>query len=753
MTVAALAGFVTYELQTLGWKAFQDLCGAILSEVLGQTFLVFAPGNDGGRDGAFRGTWKSDDGELLGPFTAQCKFTSHPHSGFSIQRMSSEFETVRRLVARSLADTYILMTNFSISGNAEAVDVLRGLGIKRPLIFGYEKICHTIQHTPRLRRLVPRVYGLGDLTEILDERAYAQASQLLVSLQDDLAKFVPTASYRLAARALQKFGFVLLLGEPAAGKSTIAATLALSGIDEWKLRPVKIESPSAFEAHWNPNDPDQFFWIDDMFGATQYQPSLADQWSRLFPYMAAAIKQSARIVATSRDYIFRQARTDIKATAFPLIAHSQVVVNIEKLTNAEKEAILYNHLKRGDQPKGFRQRLKPFLTALAHSVHFKPEMARRLGTSLFTKNLELKSATLLQFFESPEDFLLEVIASLSDDQKAALGLIFMHGGSLPRPLDLEAQDSEAITRIGSSVGGVTASLNAMRDSMVAASENEDGQWWIFKHPTISDAFSAYISDNLELIDIYIRGTSTGRLLREITCGRSVKGAKIEVPRNRYPAVIERLIPHMQDANGAADVARFLADRCSKEFLNALLSAESDIEPLVRLDSYLSLSPHAMFCSRLITEDLATLEFKAQFVAAVTRLAIETPDLDFVTDPRLSAALTIGEMTAIMRNVREQLVPHLGQMVGEWASNCDSDPETYFEPLRDVFRTLERVFGNDDEALECIASADADIDAEIESMNQARAEHESRESDDYDWRTSRESYSRLSSRETFDDVDK
>jgi hypothetical protein len=594
---------------------------------------------------------------------------------------------------------------------------------------------------------------LGDLTEILDERAYAQARQLLVSLQDDLSKFVPTSSYRLAARALQKFGFVLLLGEPAAGKSTIAATLALSGIDEWKLRPVKIEHPSAFVDHWNPNDPEQLFWIDDMFGSTQYQPSLADQWSRLFPYMTAAIKQNARIVATSRDYIFRQARTDIKAGAFPLIAHSQVTVNIERLTNVEKESILYNHIKRGDQPALFRQQVKRLLPALARPIHFKPEMARRLGTSLFTKNLELNATTLADFFESPEAFLLEVIESLSNDQKAALGLIFMHGGSLPRPVAVASPDSDAITRLGSTVGGVTASLSAMQDSLVAAHENETGQWWVFKHPTISDAFSTYVSDNLELIDVYIRGTSTARLLKEITCGRSVAGAKIEVTPSRYSAVIERLVPHMQDVDGAADVARFLADRCSRDFLIAFLSVATDITPLVRLDSYLGRSPHAMFCARVITDGLSTPGFKEEFVAALTRLAIETPDLDFVTDRRLATALTISELADIMRDVRRRLIPNLGEMISEWASGCDSDPEAFFEPLRDVLQTLEQVFANDEEALDFIGSADAEIDAEVENMNEASGEARRRDSDDYEWQPSAHFEPLRSSRETFDDVDK
>ena len=50
--------------------------------------------------------------------------------------------------------------------------------------------------------LVPMVYGLGDLSRILDECAYAQALALLASLRDDLSKIVVTSSYKRAAAAL-----------------------------------------------------------------------------------------------------------------------------------------------------------------------------------------------------------------------------------------------------------------------------------------------------------------------------------------------------------------------------------------------------------------------------------------------------------------------------------------------------------------------------------------------------------------------
>jgi len=59
------------------------------------------------------------------------------------------------------------------------------------------------------------------LGQILDERAYSQARAVLESMREDLAKVVITASYGKAVEALNKHGFVMLIGEPAASSTKV----------------------------------------------------------------------------------------------------------------------------------------------------------------------------------------------------------------------------------------------------------------------------------------------------------------------------------------------------------------------------------------------------------------------------------------------------------------------------------------------------------------------------------------------------
>ena len=109
--------------------------------------------------------------------------------------------------------------------------------MKHGATFGSTWISQQIRENRRLRMLVPRVYGLGDLSQILDERAYAQARAILESLREDLAKVVVTDAYQKAAEALDKHSFVLLVGEPAAGRAYFIALLLAMAVTGPMERP------------------------------------------------------------------------------------------------------------------------------------------------------------------------------------------------------------------------------------------------------------------------------------------------------------------------------------------------------------------------------------------------------------------------------------------------------------------------------------------------------------------------------------
>jgi hypothetical protein len=176
--------------------------------------------------------------------------------------LADEVAKVGRLHTRGMCDSYLLLTNLAVTGRTDEWlrTQLRSLGVQHCLILDGRWISQQISQRPDLRRYVPRIYGLGDLGQILDDRRLRQARVLLSRLEADLATFVPTTAYRRAADAIAHHGFVLLLGEPACGKSTIAATLAMAALDNWQCGVRRVDSAEELVASWNPDEPSQLFW-------------------------------------------------------------------------------------------------------------------------------------------------------------------------------------------------------------------------------------------------------------------------------------------------------------------------------------------------------------------------------------------------------------------------------------------------------------------------------------------------------------
>jgi hypothetical protein len=328
-----------FELHRLGWKAFQDLCVALVEERLQRPVQTFLPTSDAGRDGAFLGQWDSINGKES---TIQCKFTSKVNHNLSLSMLSDELPKAKYLAKRKLAEDYIILTNHTVTGQSELRirDAFERVGVGRCRVFHRDWIVARIQMSGRLRMMVPRLYGLVDLTDILDDRAYQQAQLILSEMGENLQKLVVTEAHRKSVRAISQYKLVLLLGSPAAGKSTIGASLALGAADIWKCSTIKSTSPEHLQTHLNASGT-QFFWIDDAWGSTQYQRDRTENWNQIFPLMQGAIKKGTRFLITSRDYIWQSARKELKLQALPVLTKSQVIINVHDLTLEEKARILY----------------------------------------------------------------------------------------------------------------------------------------------------------------------------------------------------------------------------------------------------------------------------------------------------------------------------------------------------------------------------------------------------------------------------
>lgn len=705
----------TFDLHRLGWHAFQRLCLTVVREILGQTVQSFLDVNDGGRDGAFTGTWKQHHGETLsGMFVIQCKFTSRVGHTLVLSELSEEFEKAETLVAKGLCDVYVLITNAGISGATdEKIHAsLKMAGVKQVVTYGSTWLEEQINGNKRLRMLVPRIYGLGDLSQILDDRAYKQAKAVLDSMHEELAKVVITEAYTKAAQALDTHGFVLLVGEPAAGKSTIAAMLAMAAADRYEASVIKASRAEVLVDRWNTAECSQFFWVDDAFGSLQYESNLALEWNSKVQEIRAALKGGAKVVLTSRDYIYNAARRDLKVSAFPLLNESQVVVDVHALTLAEKQQILYNHLKFGAQPKKYLRELKPFLEDVATHPRFIPEMARRLSDPLFTKSLSLSSSGIGEFIEKREQLLVEVIEGLDSHSRTALALIYMRKDDLRSPVTPNDAEREALLRMGSSLGACLKALEALKGSLVVQTLFDGEPSWRFRHPTIGDAFASLVRQHVDLLDIYVRGTAVDHLLRQVTCGDVGLKNTVVLPSSMYSLMVDRLDEYMHEADmrkvyweAKRNLHNFLVHRCAKPFLQEYMARHPELPSQVDSPGlYLDAVSETMVAVRLHKTGLLPAESRLRFVEKLSEYAVQGEDLSVLDDADLRSVFTEGEYLEVIQQVKQLLVPRLSNVRLGFTSGYhydNEDPNELIAPYERTLDILEQCFPDDSKVLAAV----------------------------------------------------
>jgi len=718
-----------YDLHKLGWRAFQDLSAVILQVVLGQAFHTFADSNDAGRDGAYFLRWRTqDDPELqqlagVEAVTAQCKFSMQGTGTLTPSMLTGELTKVRRLKIRGLCDAYLLLTNLAVSGRTDAwlKDQLRAVGVEHCLVLDGRWICQQISRRPDLRRYVPRVYGLGDLGKILDDRRLRQARSLLSRLQSDLATFVPTATYRQAADAIADHGFVLLLGEPACGKSTIAATLAMTALDNWKCGVRRVDSAEELVASWDPDEPDQLFWIDDAFGAIRHDAALTDGWSRRMDQVMTAVSQGARLILTSRDYIYRDARPHLKVYAYPRLREQAVVVDVTGLTTTEKRQILYNHLRAGDQPRQTLERWRPHLLSVAAVTPFQPEVARRLSWQAFTHRTDLHSeGQLVRYMERPVTFLSDVLRQLEPGPLAALACVYLAGNELAAPIQFTPALTEAIQRLGATEGNTLSSFAPLDGTFLQLSTNAIGDpVWRFRHPTIREGFATVVAADVNAVGIFIDGLSDDELLQQVDCGGAeTRGALVRVPATLYPRVVPRVVITDNEQSWANPFAQFLQHRCSPEFLRAWSRAhEPDLERLLRFGPYLSACWEPGVLGVLHRAGALPEEVRRRAVKLLAEEALEMFDGGWLDDP-VCDLFTADERDELLEDVRSKILPHLEREIDYSADGYDSGtpPEHRYEEARNAISAYKDAFAGDKEASALLGTAEAYVTRRILSAD-------------------------------------
>ena len=496
----------------------------------------------------------------------------------------------------------------------------------------------------------------------------------------------------------------------------LAAILATTAIDGENHECMKCDGPLELAKRWNPHEKNRLYWVDDAFGPNQLRSDFVDCWINALPKVKAAIELGNRFILTSRSHIWHGAKPKLGTRNLPVLTNHKAIVDLGTLSPEEREQIIYNHLKAGNQDAAWKHRLKPHLPALAANPQLLPEIARRLGDSSFTKALNRLPHDLIKFVAEPEEFLVQTIRELDDAHQAAMTLIFLRQGRLPKHEFVSDSTNLVAEKYGVTVGDIAEALFELNGSFVLIRSENSKEIWAFVHPTFTDAVSTILSARTDLVELYVQGAKLETLLSEAICeGATAIRDAVVIP----PSATEHLVRRLVTAPDVAELNRplldFLSGRASEAVVKAVLDMDltmlgRDTPHFGRTDS----NPRLRFLARVHKLHRLPDALRYEIAYDLERNAVKNLDVSFLSDNDMLALLQptqLLQMGVQLVAALDSVVPELIETIADEA-DPDSDISDQFDQVQNYVERLREAFSSDDIVQSTLTSLSDDINDAI-----------------------------------------
>lgn len=379
---------------------------------------------------------------------------------------------------------------------------------------------------------------------------------------------------------------------------------------------------------------------------------------------------------------------------------SQVTIYVEQISRDEREQILYNHIKLGNQSQSYKTDLKSFLKLIVDCNSFSPEVARRLGDKHFTRNLSINNSSITSFTSNPMDFLSDTVNNLDAHCKAALTLLFMNGGEIESPVKIEVADPNYINRLGSTFHNLVKAYKFLEGSFTTEYQKDGQYYWKFKHPTIQDSLANKFSSDREFLKEYLLGADLIKIFSEVSCGISnVKGVKIIVPKSYYSSLIIRMMKlDRKIYTNSIRMSYFLSEKCNFDFLKELVETKPEYV------SSLQVYPQLKYCSdlkvliKLNSLGLLREDVRTEAVNRLSLTAVRHYDSG-IFDENINSIMTNNEKETVFEKIRCEAVCSIYNEVDNYFQDWNGEePNEYLSDLESALRAYKNHFVDENSVL-------------------------------------------------------
>ncbi|MGR6545712.1 nSTAND3 domain-containing NTPase [Paenibacillus tundrae] len=609
----------------------------------------------------------------------------------------------------------MIITNYSVGGvRIEEIkdQIMKEVnGLKGCEVYGEDWIISTINNNIELKRDIPRMYGIGDMTSILDERVMRSSGELLKHWEENIKTFIPTNNYIKALESLKRNKFLMITGGPQTGKTVIAQNLCLTIIQEdseYVVLSLKIDN---FMKHYNSNDQKRVYFFNDIFGEQSiYNLKVENLSEGFFENLQAAIQNGCYVICTCRDYVFNQVedngRIQKSTRSFTEIMDKRYTINInmDDYTLKEKKRILYRHIKNGDLPKEIKTKIKPFLSQIAAKEEFRPELARRLSNHFYSKSLTFDFNSVNDFFENPIDFLQSVFRELEESEKAAMILILLKNGRLPFTIINKHLDERILKIYDVKPVNITRALKNLKGSLISQDFVAGQTIWTPYHPSMKEALVDYFEQREEMMEIFISLADFETLVHKTSILNSKGKIFVSEDSDLWELLSKRLFSSLVEERWRGGtifedsylfrrekLVEFFLKETSEEFLLWFertfgdsqkvwreLTTESVYEQLHSVDTF-------EFGYRLINSDLLEPQTKELISKRILKIAQEKFDISFLNDEAVIGLLSDHDLEYLINyyyhygaELAESELINLEDNFNSYSSNIEQELEEYLE---------------------------------------------------------------------------